>query len=332
MGMKLVRVEYLVDGELVHAAEGDDLSYQFDPAALPEGNHVISVQAVDETGKPGRIDVPFIVTPPVAASGGFSLPIIPIVVLLAVGVVAWMLFKLFKKQREVEPVLVPANMAKWESRIPKRDRREPSADEDEEPAAPRRPAAPARPVVVKPRGRIVIMNENAVRSGQLDAIQEYEIFNTPLTFGTGPTADMRVEDPTGMIAAEEARIWVQRGRLVYHKLTTLSAMATEGVTSGWQFLEDGDEMRIGGYRIVFQVFVAEAVPQQSAGSQQPMGLPQEHGMFIRSAGEGVAERGTPQRTEESSLEADSGADPSSREEEAPYDRTPFQDESGYRSA
>jgi predicted component of type VI protein secretion system len=187
-------------------------------------------------------------------------------------------------------------------------------------------------VVVRQRGRIVIMNENAVRNGQLDAIQEYEIYNMPLTFGTGPTVDMRVEDPTGMIAAEEARIWVQRGRLVYHKLTTLSAMATEGVTSGWQFLEDGDEMRIGAYRMVFQVFVEDVVPQQSAGAQQPSGLPQEHGMFIRSVAEGATDRGTLPETAAGSLEPDFGADPSSREEEAPYDRTPFQDESGYRSA
>jgi serine/threonine protein kinase len=42
----------------------------------------------------------------------------------------------------------------------------------------------------------------------------------------------------------------EKGRLVYHKLTTLSAMATEGVTSGWEFLQSGEEMRLGPYRIV----------------------------------------------------------------------------------
>ena len=44
------------------------------------------------------------------------------------------------------------------------------------------------------------------------------------------------------IAMEEARLWVQKGRLVYHKLTTLSAMATAGLTSGWLLLADGEEL------------------------------------------------------------------------------------------
>jgi hypothetical protein len=54
---------------------------------------------------------------------------------------------------------------------------------------------------------------------------------------------------------EEARLWVQRGRLVYHKLTTLSAMATEGVTSGWLLLADGEEMHLGKYRLLYQAEV-----------------------------------------------------------------------------
>ena len=182
------------------------------------------------------------------------------------------------------------------------------------------------------------MNEEAIRNGTLDAIQEYEIFNTPLTFGTSAEADICVEDPTGMIAAEESRFWVQRSRLVYHKLTTLSAMATEGVTSGWQFLEDGDELRIGGYRIVFQVFAQEAVTAQDqavtarGAEHAPTGLPQEHGMHIRHAWEGAGDYRSPTEITENSLEAGTGADPSNREEEAPHDRTPFHDEGDYRSA
>jgi hypothetical protein len=281
------------------------------------------------------VDVPFIVAPAAQPSGGFSLPLIPIVIALAVGVIGWMLFKLFKKQRDVEPVLVSARPSSWEARIPKRDTRldkNAPGESDEADDAPRRPALAPRPVVTAPRGRVVVMNEDAVRNGRLDAIQEYEIFNMPLTFGTGADADVRVDDPTGMIAAEEARIWVQRGRLVYHKLTTLSAMATEGVTSGWQFLEDGDEIRIGGYRVVFQVFAQEPAAPGKAVDRRPSGLPQEHGMHIRHAWEGAGDYRSRPEIADSSLEAGPGADPSSREEEAPHDRTPFNDEGDYRSA
>jgi hypothetical protein len=89
---------------------------------------------------------------------------------------------------------------------------------------------------------------------------------------------MRVGDAGGMIAAEEARVWIQRGRLVYHKLTTLSAMATEGVTAGWQFLNDGDEMRIGPYRLIFQAQQPEEADDDS--NPEPSRLPQEHGMAL----------------------------------------------------
>jgi predicted component of type VI protein secretion system len=103
----------------------------------------------------------------------------------------------------------------------------------------------------------------------------------PLTFGSGPNADMRVDDAGGLIAAEEARVWVQRGRLVYHKLTTLSAMATEGVTAGWQFLNDGEELRVGPYRLIFQLQQQEE--EESDAEPMPDRLPQEHGMALRQS-------------------------------------------------
>jgi hypothetical protein len=144
------------------------------------------------------------------------------------------------------------------------------------------PATAAQQAPATSQGRLVVMNEAAVRSGRLDVINEYEIKTTPLLFGSGANCDIRVEDDDGgRIAAEEARIWVRGDRLVYHKLTTLSAMATEGVTSGWQFLESGEDMRVGPYRIVFQV----DLPEDEAGgddlSTEPTKPPQEHGMALR---------------------------------------------------
>ncbi len=122
------------------------------------------------------------------------------------------------------------------------------------------------------------MDEAAVRGGELETIREFDMKSLPITFGTSPDADMRVDDADGLIAAEEARIWVQRGRLVYHKLTTLSAMASEGVTAGWQFLDDGDEIRVGPYRIIFQKRQAEA--QAADAGPISDAAPQEHGMAL----------------------------------------------------
>jgi hypothetical protein len=56
-------------------------------------------------------------------------------------------------------------------------------------------------------------------------------------------------------------------------------MATAGVTPGWEFFDNNDEMRVGAYRFVFQIDVNEEQPQpeeQITGS-----MPQEHGMTLR---------------------------------------------------
>jgi hypothetical protein len=90
-------------------------------------------------------------------------------------------------------------------------------------------------------------------------------------------------------------------------------------------------LRIGAYRIVFQVYAQQQVATRAV-EDQPSGLPQEHGMHIRHAWEAAGDYRQPAEIVDSSLEAGTGADPSSREEEAPHDRTPFHDEGGYRSA
>ncbi|HEX5141364.1 MAG TPA: VWA domain-containing protein, partial [Dehalococcoidia bacterium] len=330
-GIKLAKVEYLVDGQSVYTATGDAPGYDFDVASFAPGNHVLTVEATDDQGKPGRVDIPFIVTPPPAASsGGASLPIIPIIAALAVGVIAWMLFKLIKKRRDAEPVLVPDRDDTWKKRGERKSKQSKDAQDEDEASEPRRRPAPARPRVVRAVARIVVMNEEAVRSGQLDAIQEYEMYATPLTFGTGATANVRVIDPSGMIAAEEARIWVQRGRMVYHKLTTLSAMATEGVTAGWHFLDNGEEMRIGDYRIVFQVIEDDAAEDTRANL--PRGLPQEHGMSLHRSAARPDDQVSLEQFTDASLEEESAADPLNREDEQPYDSTPFRSEGDYRSA
>jgi hypothetical protein len=128
-------------------------------------------------------------------------------------------------------------------------------------------------------GQVVVMDERAIKAGNLDAIREYDIRTTPLTLGSGPMSDIQLADMADEIAVEEARLWVQKGRLVYHKLTTLSAMATEGVTSGWVVLNSGDELRLGHYRILFH----ERLPDDAGDRQSAPKTPeptQEHGMGL----------------------------------------------------
>jgi hypothetical protein len=184
--------------------------------------------------------VPFAVTPP--AAPGKSLPIMPIFSLLALGAIGYLGFKVIQKRQ---------------MKVDYAARTKPYATRSTVPLHTARPSTEPAPAEEEPHddrlhGRLLVMDERPEMRGQSGSIREYELRGSPLSFGVGASCNVRVDDTTGEIANEEARIWVQKRRLVYHKLTTLSAMATEGMVSGWLFLDDGDEMRVGNYRLMFR--------------------------------------------------------------------------------
>ncbi len=277
-GIEVVKVEYILDGEVVHTSEGVG-SYTLDASLLENGNHVLKVVATDIAGREGEVQVPFLVPVLVAASGGPSLPIIPILILAVLLILAFFIVKFGRKRwlKATTPTYSPVDT--WASlRVSGGGQKaEEWSDEESEHPLHRVPAEAPQAEIVQ--GRVVIMDEAAVKGGELETIREFDIKSLPLSFGSGAEVDMRVGDAGGLIAAEEARVWVQRGRLVYHKLTPLSAMATEGVTAGWQFLDDGDEMRIGPYRLIFQSHQGKVTGDQATAV--PDRLPQEHGMALR---------------------------------------------------
>jgi VWFA-related protein len=283
-GIEVAKIEYYLDDQVVFTGTGLD-TYTMDASQLANGSHVLKVVATDIQGREGEVQVPFLVPVLVAPSQGKSLPIIPILILAVLAVLAYFGFKVGKKRFEVLSTPTYSRVDNWASiRTPGGGTKAPEwvDDGDNESAHPlSRPAADEETANEPVVGRVVIMDEAAVRGGELETIREFDMTSTPLTFGSGPNADMRVDDAGGLIAAEEARVWVQRGRLVYHKLTTLSAMATEGVTAGWQFLDNGDEMRVGPYRIIYQTQEAEELSDET--SPIPDRMPQEHGMALHRA-------------------------------------------------
>jgi VWFA-related protein len=273
-GVNITSVVYKLDDEETHTATEAPFAFSLDSKPLAPGTHILSAIATDARGQQGEAQVSFVVAAPAKSSfiSAKTLLVLLVVVILA-GVVV---FILRRKQTHIQGVV---------------GRLGPFARRSEEPFLQPidgwpAPPQPAPKVVVQPEdralGRIVVMDEEAVRGGQLDSIREYEIRTQPLTLGTSAACDIQLTDPQGRIAAEEARLWVQRRRLVYHKLTTLSAMATEGVTSGWEFLESGEEMRLGPYRILFEEYEADyrapATTEETAA--EPLRPVQEHGMSL----------------------------------------------------
>jgi VWFA-related protein len=280
-GIEIVKLDYYMDDKVIHTADAGAPGFDLDASALGSGSHVLKIVATDAAGREGEVQVPFIVPEVAVSGGGASIPVVPLALLALLAIVGFLVHK-FLWKRILAVIrggdVYESRVSSWTAiRTTGPVQRPEEWPERPEPAA-AQPVSPEEVVL----GRVVIMDEAAVRNGALDSIREFEMHATPMTFGSGPSVDMRVGDAGGLIAAEEARVWVQRGRLVYHKLTTLSAMATEGVTAGWQFLEDGDEMRIGPYRLIFQSQHQEDVPEEVV--QAPDRLPQEHGMALRPTG------------------------------------------------
>jgi hypothetical protein len=79
-----------------------------------------------------------------------------------------------------------------------------------------------------------------------------------------------LESEDGSIGPEEARVWVSEGRLMYHKLTRLTTFASDGPVGGWLVLQNGDEIRVGVHRLIFEVLVPEdGVAETLAALEQP---------------------------------------------------------------
>jgi VWFA-related protein len=280
-GIEVVKIDYYLDDNVIQSTDGSAAGFDLDASALGSGSHVLKIVATDAAGREGEVQVPFIVPVVAASDGGTSIPIVPLAVLALLALLGYLGYRFLWKR--IQHAIrsgdtYETRVSSWASiRTPG-----PVQRPEEWPERPQPMTAPAVAPEEVIRGRVVIMDEAAVRGGELEGIREFEIRSSPLTFGSGPMVDIRVGDAGGMIASEEARVWVQRGRLVYHKLTTLSAMATEGVTAGWQFLEDGDEMRIGPYRLIFQAQMEEEAEVEAMPT--PDRLPQEHGMALRPTG------------------------------------------------
>ncbi len=264
-----VSVEYSIDSEVVHTAAGEPFGYEIDPLVLAGGNHVLEVKATDASGRQGEAQVAFVV--PAIPGGSLSLPVGPLAAVAAIVSLLGAIFLILRRRARNRPRSDFADRVRpWASRGSEPQAGQ-AADWNPEPPA---PVAAVDEVL----GRVVVMDESAISGGSLEGIREYPIGSAPLTLGSGRTCDVVIPDETQTIAAEEARIWINRGRLVYHKLTTLSAMATEGVTSGWQFLDSGEEIQLGRHRVLFE---ADVKPElEDASAEAPIGSPQEHGMAL----------------------------------------------------
>jgi hypothetical protein len=75
----------------------------------------------------------------------------------------------------------------------------------------------------------------------------------PISLGADPECDVILEGPADEIAPVQARIWYREGRYMIHKVADSAKVVVGGRPLIWAILEDGDELRIGGHQLTFEL-------------------------------------------------------------------------------
>jgi predicted component of type VI protein secretion system len=78
----------------------------------------------------------------------------------------------------------------------------------------------------------------------------YRLGDWPVTIGYTDDCEIKLADGTGR--PERARIWRREGRYMLHKISRLGSVTVSDRPTTWVILEDGDEVQIGGYRLLFR--------------------------------------------------------------------------------
>ncbi len=243
----VIGVTVRIDG--VNVGELRTPPFRFAIPSISEGAHelLVEVRAID--GSVTNATAGIVVPAPPANEGGESL--LPIAAVVAVAAVALaglayvVLRRRAKRTRPLEQRIKP-----WGDRVPNL---EDWRTDDDAPLA----------VVTEPLGRLVALT--GAHAGQ-----GYDIGARPVSIGSSPRCAVRLE--AGPDAApEEARVWVRNGRLVVHRVATLTAMALEGASGGWVILEPGDDIDLGGVRFRFELL--SDAPESTSAAPRPEASP-----------------------------------------------------------
>lgn len=244
---ELERVVFLVDGQVVAERTSPPYELSLDPASLAAGGHVLAVEA-RAAGGVSRAEVAFNVVAPLSGGGQPVLLLAAAGVLLLLGCAAGFTFRWRRRRipkRAVEVRLRPWSVASHGATLgdwaqPEERRSEPETEEREEQL-----------------GKIVVVSGGEHR--------EFVIGSRPVSIGSAPWCTIVLPEDDGRIGPEEARAWLHQSRkLIFHKLTRLSVIASEGTSGGWLVLEDGDEVTLGSHRLVFTLVPVQTEEEQAA--------------------------------------------------------------------
>lgn len=84
-----------------------------------------------------------------------------------------------------------------------------------------------------------------------DGVSTYPLGDLPVTVGFASDCQLRLPNGGGG-GWERARIWRREGRYMLHNLSRMGGVSVGGRPASWAILEDGDEVQIGGHRLIFR--------------------------------------------------------------------------------
>lgn len=237
----VIGVTVRIDG--VNVAELRTPPFRFAIPQIEEGAHELLVEARAIDGSVASAKATLRVPAPSAGEGGGSLAPMAAIAAVAIAAVAAAGYVVLRR-RAGRPGPIEQRIKPWGERVPSLE--DWRTSDDDAPVA----------VVTEPLGRLVALT--GAHAGQA-----YDIGARPVSIGSSPRCAVRLE-ASADAAPEEARLWVRNGRLVVHRVATLTAMALEGASGGWIILEPGDDIDIGGVRFRFELM--SDVPAPAAPS------------------------------------------------------------------
>lgn len=237
-------VEFLVDGQSVSRVSTPPFQVSIDPAALKAGPHTLTVQAEDATGVTAQTEIAISV---VVAAGGGGPNVLLLMALLLVVVAGGGLYLRRRRPAQVPREAVQVRLRPWSNAgvvIPLLGYTE---------AIP--PLDPTREAPEEPSGKLIV-------TAGPNAGQEFIVGAKPLSIGSADWCDVVLSDDDGQVGPEEARAWVHQNKLIFHKLTRLSVLASDGAVGGWTILQEDDDFIIGPHRLSFKLLVRPSAEEE----------------------------------------------------------------------
>lgn len=294
-GGSLVSVVYRLDG-VATAAAGPPFEYRV--SGLAEGAHRLEIEAVSADGQRATTTLEFTsVAPPAATSGtpaAISWALIPIAV--AAFATAGILY-VRARRRARQRALAAAHSAtertrRGEGTVPAQAESEPAAEApeggdvapDEEAVAPCADApVPVIPAGEPARSKLLAMMVGeepppppafpeeplgvVIAVGGPLAGQRFPVGATPIAVGSGYRCHVRLPVEAADAGVEEVRVWVRRGRLMYHRVARLRAVPDEWTGPEWLVVEAGEQFDIG--RQAFRFELSEPAEDAFSPDQDP---------------------------------------------------------------